>query len=118
MACSMNMLAVISMPRPNGPVPDGLKVTAISNPDTTQSAPACPALGVGGFTLWPMSYYDNRVSFGMVMYDPKWNVIAQVEKPGARYIYKITLNTAGSVTFTGQANQAVTMTLDEICGML
>jgi hypothetical protein len=54
----------------------------------------------------------------MVMYDPKWNVIAQVEKPGARYIYKITLNTAGSVTFTGQANQAVTMTLDEICGML
>lgn len=118
MACSMNMLAVISMPRPNGPVPDGLKVTAISNPDTTQSAPTCPALGVGGFTLWPMSYYDNRVSFGMVMYDPKWNVIAQVEKPGARYIYKITLNTAGSVTFTGQANQAVTMTLDEICGML
>jgi hypothetical protein len=95
-----------------------MKVTAISSPDTTQSAPTCPALGVGGFTLWPMSYYDNRVSFGMVMYDPKWNVIAQVEKPGARYIYKITLNTAGSVTFIGQANQAVTMTLDEICGML
>jgi len=114
----MNMLSVISMPRPNGPVPDGLKVTAISNPDTTQSAATCPALGVGGFTLWPMSYYDNRVSFGMVMYDPKWNVFAQVEKPGARYIYKITLNAPRAVTVTAQANQSVTMTLDEICGML
>src|SRR5512132_1104262 len=118
MACSMNMLAVISMPRPNGAVPDGLKATAISNPDPTHSAPTCPALGVGGFTLWPMSYYDNRVSFGMVMYDPKWKVVAQVEKKGARYVYKITLNKAGSVTFSGQADQSVTMTLDEICGML
>ena len=114
----MNMLAVISMPRPKGPVPDGMKVTAITGPNTTQSAPTCPALGVGGFTLWPMSYYDNRVSFGMVMYDPKWNVIGQVEKPGARYVYKITLNAAGSVTFSGQADQSVTMTLDEICKML
>jgi len=95
-----------------------MKVTAITGPNTTQSAPTCPALGVGGFTLWPMSYYDNRVSFGMVMYDPKWNVIGQVEKPGARYVYKITLNAAGSVTFSGQADQSVTMTLDEICKML
>jgi hypothetical protein len=118
MACSMDMLTVITMPKPKGPVPDGMKVTAITGPNTTQSAPSCPALAVGGFTLWPMSYYDNRVSFGMVMYDPTWKVIGQVEKKGARYVYKITLNTAGSVTFSGQADQAVTMTLDEICKML
>jgi hypothetical protein len=117
----MDMLQVIQMPAPKGPVPDGMKVTALTGPDTLQSAPTCPALAVGGFTLWPMSYYDNRVSFGMVMYDLWWKVVGQVEKPGARYVYKITLDGSGSdgsVTIWGQANQSVRMTLDEVCQML
>ena len=121
MGCSMDMLSVIKMRAPAGAVPDGMKVTALTGPGSLQPPPACPALAVGGFTLWPMSYYDNRVSFGMVMYDLKWKVLKQVEKPGARYVYKITLDGAGdkgSVTFWGQADQKVTMSLDEICGML
>jgi len=116
---TMGMLSVIKMRAPKGPVPAGMKVTAISGPNTTQSAPACPALGVGSFTLWPMSYYDNRVSFGMVMYDPDWHVVNQVEKKGARYVYKITLDGSGStVTFWGQADQKVTMALSEICQLM
>jgi hypothetical protein len=121
MACTMDMLAVVAMPAPKGPIPSGMKMTALAGPNTTQSAPTCPVLAVGGFTLWPMSYMDNRVSFGMVMYDPKWKVVSSVEKPGARYIYKITLNgsgASGSVTFSGQADQSATMSLDEICKML
>ena len=121
MACSMDMLSVIKMSAPEGPTPEGMKVTALQGPDTLQSANPGPVLAVGGFTLWPMSYIDNRVSFGMVMYDPLWNVVGQVEKPGARYVYQITLNgegAEGSVTFSGQANQSVTMSLDEICQML
>lgn len=121
MACEMDMLEVLTMPKPKGQIPSGMKVTAITGPNTTQSAPTCPVLAVGGFTLWPMSYIDNRVSFGMVMYDPKWNVANTVEKPGARYIYKITMTgsgSTGSVTFWGQADQTVTMSLDEICKML
>jgi len=119
MAGSMNMLSVIKMPKPKGPIPDGMKVASLDGPNTLQPAAACPALAVGGFTLWPMSYMDNRVSFGMVMYDPKWKVVNVVEKKGARYIYKITLDNAhGSVAFSGQADQAVTMSLDEICQML
>jgi hypothetical protein len=121
MACSMDMLSAITMSAPEGPTPDGLKVTALAGPNTLQPAPACPVLGIGSFTLWPMSYIDNRVSFGMVMYDPQGKVVAQVEKPGARYIYKVTLNgsgESGSVTFSGQADQTVTMSLDEICQML
>jgi hypothetical protein len=121
MDCSMDMFGVIQMPAPKGSIPDGMKVTALAGPDTLQPAPSCPALAVGGFTLWPMSYMDNRVSFGMVMYDLKWNVVHLVEKPGARYIYKITLDgtgESGSVTFWGQANQKVTMALDEICQLL
>jgi len=118
MACSMDMLSLLKLSAPQGPIPEGMKVTALQGPDTLQSANPGPVLGIGSFTLWPMSYIDNRVSFGMVMYDPLWNVINTVEKPGARYVYQITLNSAGSVTFSGQANQSVTMSLDEICQML
>ena len=121
MACSMDMLSVLKMSAPKGPIPEGMKVTALQGPDTLQPANPGPVLGVGGFTLWPMSYIDNRVSFGMVMYDLKWNVVNTVEKKGARYICQITKNgegDQGSVTFLGQANQSVTMSLDEICQML
>ena len=119
MACSMDMLTVIKLQKPSGPTPDGMKVTCLQGANVLQSAPSCPVLAVGGFTLWPFSYYDNRVSFGMVMYDPAWEIVNQVEKPGARYIYKITLNgSQNSVTFSGQSDQSVTMSLDEICQML
>jgi hypothetical protein len=121
MACSMYMLSVVKMRTPPGPVPEGMKVTCLTGPNELQPAPACPALGIGSFTLWPMSYYDNRVSFGMVMYDPQGKVVNQVEKKGARYVYKVTLEgegETGSVTFWGQADQKVTMSLDEVCGML
>ena len=117
----MDMLSVIQISAPKGPIPDGMKVASLAGPNTLQPAPSCPVLAVGGFTLWPMSYIDNRVSFGMVMYDLKWNIVNQVEKPGARYIYKITPDGSGgtgSVTFSGQADQTVTMSLDEICQML
>jgi hypothetical protein len=121
MACSMDMLSLLKIGRPKGPIPEGMKVTALQGPDTLQSANPGPVLGVGGFTLWPMSYIDNRVSFGMVMYDLQWKVVKTVEKPGARYVYQITKKgegEQGSVTFSGQANQSVTMSLDEICQML
>jgi hypothetical protein len=121
MACSMDMLAVLKMGGPKGSIPEGMKVVALQDPNTLQFANPGPVLGVGGFTLWPMSYIDNRVSFGMVMYDLNWNVVNTLEKQGARYICQITPSGAGgegSVTFLGQANQSVTMSLDEICQML
>ena len=119
MACTMNMLAPIKMRGPHGPIPDGMKVTCLSGPNVLTPATACPVLSIGSFILWPLSYIDNRVSFGMVMYDPKGKPVNIVEKKGARYIYKVTVNVAqSSVTFSGQADQSVTMTLDEICSML
>jgi len=121
MACSMEMLKVIQLPAPKGPIPAGMKVTATAGPNSLQSVPKGPVLAIGGFILWPLSYIDNRVSFSMVMYNPKWKVANQIEKPGARYIYKITLDGSGgsgSATFWGQADQKVTMSLDEICRML
>ncbi len=120
MACEMRMLAPIKMKSPPGQIPAGMKVTCIAGPNVLTPPPGgCPVLSVGSFILWPFSYIDNRVSFGMVMYDPQGKAVATVEKKGARYIYKITLNVPqNSVTFSGQADQSVTMSLDEICRML
>ena len=118
MSCIPEMFKVLQGSRPAGKVPDGLKVSfgkdAGNNP--TQSG---PILAVGGFTLWPFSYYDNRVSLGMVMYDPKWNVTEMVEKTGTRYIYKMTIDAnAKNVTFIGQSDAKVVMTFDEICALM
>ncbi len=121
MACSMDMLELIKIVAPKGPIPDGMKVVTMEGPDSLTPMPINLALAVGGFTLWPMSYIDNRVSFGMVMYDLNWQVIGIIEKPGARYLYNITFagnGSTGAATFWGQANQKVNMSLDEICEML
>src|SRR5687768_12651980 len=64
MACSMDMLFVVKLAAPKGPIPAGMKVTALSGPSGTPTKPG-PVLAVGGFTLWPMSYDDNRMSMGM-----------------------------------------------------
>lgn len=111
-----NMLSVIAQTAPPGPIPDGLKLASFAGPDTFDPYPGGnPVLFIGAFQLWPMSYDDNRVSFGMVMYDPQGQVVNQLEKPGARYICQITINgDAGTVTFTGQASQSVSLTFDEI----
>lgn len=119
--CTIDMCQPITMKSPPGPTPDGMKVTSLTAADQLASATANPALGVGSFTLWPFSYDDNRVSFGMVMYDPLGKVVASVEKPGARYIVSITTSgsgEAGTVTFTGQANQSVTLSCSDIDALL
>ena len=111
MAVTMDMLQVLSLPAPKTPPPDGLKVTALSGPNGGP-VQGSPALAIGGFTFWPMSYMDNRMSFGMVMYGPDWNVISTTEMTGARYIYRITLDgtgETGTVTFWGQADHQVQM---------
>lgn len=124
MACPIttNMLSVITMAAPPGSVPDGLKLASFAGPDTFDPYPGGnPVLAIGNFLLWPMSYVDNRVSFGMVMCDPQGQVVNQLEKPGARYVCQIAINgggDTGSVTFTGQAGQSVAMTLDEIFQMM
>lgn len=118
---TMDMLQPIHMQRPPGPTPDGLKVSALADPSSLQMARSCPVVSIGSFILWPFSYDDNRVSFGMVMYDPVGKPIAVKEVRGARYIFRIVNNgdrREGSVTFIGQANQNVTLTCMEIGAMM
>ena len=115
--CTIDMCQPITLQSPPGPIPDGMKVTSLADPNQLTGAPSNPVLAVGSFILWPFSYDDNRVSFGMVMYDPLGKVVASVEKPGARYIVSITeggSGAEGTVTFTGQTNQSVTLSCNDI----
>ena len=118
---TMDMLQPIHLQTPPGKIPDGMKVTALQDPGTLQLTRSCPVVSIGSFILWPFSYLDNRLSFGMVMYDPLRKVVAVKEVRGARYIWRITSSgdrREGSVTFIGQASQSVTLTCMEIGAMM
>lgn len=116
MAWPAETISTTTMDTPPGAVPAGLKIASFSGPDSSSKAPT-PVVRVGSFTLWPMSYDDNRVSFGMVVYDPCGCPVRVVEKRGARYVYKAT-DDNGSVTLWGQADQAVTLSPDDIGAIL
>lgn len=51
----------------------------------------------------------------IVAWDMNRNLVKELEKPGARYIWNISFNAANqTVTFTGQSNQSIQATLDEL----
>jgi hypothetical protein len=100
----------------NPPIPAGLKVTCVRSSDSG-AAPSttCPVVKYLGITTWAYSYIDNRVSLALVSYDSSNKVIANVEKPGARYVFDAlsSLHTK-TVMFVGQAKQYVTATWAEL----
>jgi hypothetical protein len=101
------MIAIISSPRLPGPVPDGLKVTAI---------PPLPGIAIGSFNCYPLSFNDNRAAFSIVTYQRR-DIVRQTEVTGAQNITNITKegsNLFGTVTFWGQNNRKVTLDLDTL----
>jgi len=88
------------------PVPAGLKVTCLKTPDSGAASAPCPVVKYKGVTTWAYSYLDNRVSLALVSYDSANNVIANVEKPGARYVFEALSSVhTKSVMFVGQSRQ-------------
>lgn len=56
---------------------------------------------------------DNRMK--IVAWDRNRNLVKELEKPGARYLWNITFNAGNqTVTFTRQSNQSVQATLDDL----
>jgi hypothetical protein len=101
--------------KPPPGVPAGMKVACTSGPGTGDPSSTCPVLKWHGYTYWAFSYVDNRVALGIVAYDAAGKVVAQWEKPGARYVYAITVDPAGKkVKFAGQSDQSVTLAWSEL----
>jgi hypothetical protein len=129
-ALTLGLLALVLAPRAeaqttptvaqvpaNAPpaIPAGMKVACMQGPNVLTAATNCPVLKWHGYTYWAFSYGDNRVAMGIVAYDPAGKVAAQWERPGARYVYAITVDSTGkSVTFAGQSDAKITMTWDAL----
>lgn len=70
----------------------------------------CPVMVWNNFIYYAFSYEDNKVSLCIVAYDDNGNVAKEWEQPGARGVYKITVDEkAEKVIFWGQENQKVEM---------
>lgn len=92
------------------PIPGGLKVTCLKGPNTLESSPTCPVVQYNGHTTWAFSFLDNRVAYGLVTYGPNNQVLANNTQNGARYVYKITVDSsAKTVSFWGQGDSKVTV---------
>lgn len=113
-AQSTPMVALVPANAPPA-IPAGMKVTCTQGPGTGAAAANCPVLKWHGYTYWAFSYTDNRVSLGIVAYDPAGKAVAQWEKKGARYVYAVTVDSAGkSATFAGQSDAKITATWDSL----
>ncbi|RKG80456.1 hypothetical protein [Corallococcus terminator] len=97
------------------PPPSGLKVTCISDPNTTQSSTTCPVLLFNGFTYWAYSYSDNRLGMAVIAFDDAGNQAKRWDLTGARYVWQISTDAATRrVTFTGQASRTISTSWDEL----
>lgn len=103
------------------PIPDGMKMASMTGPNSPTpdgTSDTCPIIQWQGRSYWPFSYIDNRYSMGIACYDQAGNLVGQVEKTGARYVWNITVDeTSKKVTFYGQSNLTVTMTWADLQGM-
>lgn len=99
----------------NPPVPAGLKVACMPGPNILTMSKTCPVVKYLGYTTWAYSFIDNRVSMALVTYDSQNNVVGNITKDGARYVWEAKVNPGEkTVTFSGQSNQTVSATYDEL----
>jgi hypothetical protein len=98
-----------------GTIPGGLKLVALTSPDSLSSPSTYPVLTWCGYTFWALSYDDNRVEMAIVVYDLNRKMVFRFNKAGARYIWKITVNeSAQTVTFWGQASHTIVMSWNDL----
>ncbi|MBV9495974.1 MAG: Nif11-like leader peptide family natural product precursor [Acidobacteria bacterium] len=92
-------------------VPTGLKAACVQGPEPLSSrSDRCPILAAHGLTFRALSYLNQRDGMAIVGYDSHGDVVSLVEKPGARNLWNITLDTEGNtVSFVGESSNAITL---------
>jgi hypothetical protein len=97
------------------PIPAGMKVTCMINGGSLNPSPTCPVIQRGATTTWAYSFIDNRVAYGIVTYDAQGNVLKNVTRNGARYVYKMTVDPAKQiVSVWGQGDAKVDVKWSDI----
>jgi hypothetical protein len=107
---SVTAPTVIIVPPANAPaIPQGF------HSPFTFAPSGAPVIQWNGYTYWAYSYADNRMSMAIVAYDAKGQIVKQWEKPGARYLTSITVDSVQkTVTLIGQANQTTVLSWSEL----
>lgn len=94
--------------------PEGSGRNCVAGPNSHSFA-TCPVLQWGGYTYWAFSYFDNSNAFAIAAYDASGNLLRTWNKPGARYLWQITIDKENrTATFWGQDSYSVTMGWDEL----
>jgi hypothetical protein len=97
------------------PVPAGLKVVCATNPFSVTMSKTCPVVRYQGITTWAYSFIDNSPALALVSYDAKNNMVRNVTRWGARYVWVMTSGTdTRLVTMSGQSNQTITVPWSEL----
>ena len=97
------------------PIPAGLQLACTPTPDTGAASNTCPVIHYGANTTWIYSFADNRVSFAIVTYDGAGNVVQNIERRGARYVFDALSDDKGQkITLIGQAKNFVVINWSDL----
>lgn len=112
---TFQMIQAVPKGAPPLSVPAGSAYVCLAGPNALEPCTEFPILVCCQYTYWAYSYRDNRDAMNIVLYDPVGGIVRQWQKPGARYLWKITADErAKNVTFWGQANDKIVMSWDEL----
>ena len=97
-------------------VPAGMKVSCATSASDETMSRTCPVIRCGVNTTWAYNFNDDRGSLGIVSYDASGKIVSNVTRDGARYVYKITSDTAAkTVTLWGQGDAPIVLPWPAVC---
>lgn len=98
------------------PIPAGLNAACTKAPDDGyQASKTCPVIYYGANKTWIYSFNDNRTSFALVTYDAAGNVVQNITRDGARYVFDALSDDKGQkITIVGQAKNYVAINWSDL----
>ena len=97
------------------PIPGGMKMDAFFSGSNLNVAPNTSVLRWGTHTYWVADYVDNRLAMCVLAYDENNQLVKQIPKNGARYMWRMVYDPANqNVICTGQSDLALKFGLSEL----
>lgn len=97
------------------PLPPEFKIDPATGPAAADLASESQVLTLGNYTYWAADYVDDRPSICLLAFDADAQLVKQLEKPGARRTWQMTLDSERqAVIIHGAADHTVTATLAEL----
>ncbi|MDB5456776.1 MAG: hypothetical protein JWP92_2361 [Caulobacter sp.] len=108
-------VVIVSATTAPPPPPPGMMVVCMTSVTDERPSPTCPMIAYRGHSTWAFSFQDNRFAFGVATYDAQAHPLKIVTRPGARYVYKITIEPAAqTVTLWGQHDMTIVVPWSEL----